>query len=204
MLTELLSWRRKIATFYYFADFGVQRISLVTIRITEMHARYRCMVQIVAGNIIAQLVAAVIGKPQFVCIGMPGKPYLVADAFCTHFQPRTIGIDAGDAGKRRPPVTDIARRAHWHIEQAIWPKAHELPTMMAIFRELIVHHHRLRRTVETALDIIETYHPVHFGDVQGAIPKRYAIGRIQASRKLDHVIGLEIAISIDNSVDVAR
>jgi hypothetical protein len=95
--------------------------------------------------------------------GCQSKPTVLRTPRATISKPEP---SAGDGGVGIGAVADVARRADGHVEQAVRPEGDELPTVMAVAREIPFHHHRRGRALQPSLDGVVTEDAADLGDVE--------------------------------------
>ncbi|KKQ21608.1 MAG: Cation transporting ATPase (E1-E2 family) protein, partial [Candidatus Wolfebacteria bacterium GW2011_GWC1_37_10] len=80
------------------AEFVVADRLTVAIRVAEVHAGARCVVQLVRRYVVAEPVAPVIGEPQLAAVGMPVETHRVAQAARILFERGAVRLHAEDRG----------------------------------------------------------------------------------------------------------
>ncbi len=103
------------------------------------------MVQLTAGHVVAHHVAAVVRKPHFMGVRVPGEAHRIAHAMGKDFLAAAIGVHAGDAGVDGVGlalVADVAGCAHRHVQFAVGPKGDVLPAVVAVGGQFVGHQHR--------------------------------------------------------------
>src|SRR5215831_11549201 len=126
----------------------------MTIRKSEIQSFHRRQVQFVRRNIVAHLVPSVIGKPEFLCLGMPVESDTVAHAASKDFESGTISLHSIDYPVPFIRSADVARRTDWNIKHPIWTKRDELPPVVPVTRKFIVHHNGLRMIPQLRFDVV--------------------------------------------------
>src|SRR5262249_20948077 len=83
------------------------------------------------------------------------EAHRVAHAARHNFQVAAVGVDPENlrvfAGVR---LADVARRADWNVELAVWTELDEFPAVWDIARKLVIDGDRRRRLVEIVLDVV--------------------------------------------------
>ena len=144
MRTKILHRRGECGAWTLAAEFRVGYRTAVAIRIAEMHAGFRRMVQLVRRQIIPQHVAAVVGEPEFLGDGMPIEADGVADAARKYFRLRAVDFHAQDIGVTvRVRFADIAWRADRHIQPAVRADCNKLPAVLRLLGQIAAYKDRL-------------------------------------------------------------
>ena len=136
------------------------------------------MIQLARRHVLTEKVAAIVGEPEILGHGMPGKAHGVANAACEYLVARTIRIHAGDHGVFGL-IADIARRADGNVQLAVGTEGDVLPAVVRILRQIVTNDFRLRDLVERGLDGVVPQDAAHLGDVQRAIAERDTVRPVQ-------------------------
>ena len=129
----------------------------------EIHAGARSNVQLVWRDVIAHLVAAVLGKPQYFRQRIPVKSNSVADAARKDLEGAAVRFHPGYGGIRIRRFAHITRRADIGIQHAVRTKCQKLPAVMLVRRETRVNQLRPGRILQLRFNIIVTPDPVDLG-----------------------------------------
>ena len=136
---------------------------------------------------------------------MPGEADTVADAFGVGLESGPVRLHPEDRGGLRRRRADVAGRANRDVEHVVRSEGNELPGMALIrIRQVVEDGDWLGRCVEVLLDVVEAEDLARGGHVQCAVPHRNAIGLAQAAGDGQDLIGLVIAVAVDDRVDVAH
>src|SRR5690606_8951054 len=133
MGAEFLYRRSELAAIAAGSELGLEDISTVTVRESEVHARHRCVVELVRWDVVSQEIAPVVGEPERAGGGMPVESDGVANSVCKHLQLAAGGAQPQDG--RKPLVVvlaDIARSADRHVQKIVRTDGDELPSVMAL------------------------------------------------------------------------
>src|SRR5262245_38530998 len=174
----------------------------MALRKSEIHSRLRSIVQLIRRYIVAHLVAAIVGKPQLLCLRMPIETYRVSNTSRESLEASAIGLHAVNGGVGIRDLTEVAGRANRHIQPSIGSEGDEFPSMMALRRQRAVHDSRLGNALEIRFDIVVTRDAVDFRDIQRAVAKCHSVGHIETTCDADYFVGAAIFILIDNRVDI--
>ena len=158
------------------AEFRVRDGAGVAIRIAEVLAGARDVIERVGRHVVAQLVAAVVVNHSSLRARIPVEADGVAHARARRlrapmpsaFIRMMFGVPIGVR------LADVARRADRNVELAVGPEGDELAAVVAVGRKAVGDDHRLRRIVEAALDVVEAQDAVDGRHVERAVAKRDA------------------------------
>ena len=184
-------------------DIGIRDGAGVAVRKTEIHTFSGRVIQLIGRNLVAQVVAAIVGKPQFFRLGMPVKTDGVADTASKNFKARSVGVHSIDDSVPLIRPADVAWRTDRHVQQAIRPERDEFPAMMCFVGKFVVDNNRLGRILELGFDVVVACDARHFCHVQRAVPEGYAAWHVQSIGDLDHFVGPIVAIMINNRINIA-
>ena len=199
MRPKFLRRRREFATRAPFAQFRIQRVALMAVRITHVLPLACDAMQGVVGQVFAQPIAAVIGEPQFLGIRMERHAHAVAHAFHHRFQHALVGVNAHDLRVSIRRHANIARRADIEIQPIVRPQRHELPAMRLVLGQRVEYHFRLAGVVEIVFDIAESENARQFRDVQIAVVEHHTVGPIQP---FEDGFYFTLATAVDDGVHV--
>jgi hypothetical protein len=138
-------------------------------RVAEVQAGARGVVELVVGLVVPHPVAPVIGEVEFPGRRMPVHTHAVTDAAREGFEAAAVGAQPDDLGVGVRRQTDVAGRPDVEVELAVGAEGEELPPVRLVLRQPVVDHDGLRRIVEPILDPLEFQDPAQLGDVEGAI-----------------------------------
>ncbi len=145
MRTERHGRRRIFSTDALLAELRIGDGPAVAIGEAEVEARLGGVVEFVGREIIAQMIAAIVGEPQFVRLRMPVEADRIAHAPGVDFQLTPVRVHAHNRAKAFVILfTDITWRADRDIQLAIRPEADELPAVAPLPGEGIVNDGRFR------------------------------------------------------------
>jgi len=87
---------------------------------------------------------------------MPVEADAVANAVREDFRLAAVRVHSHDRGEALVVfLADVAGRAHRDVEHPVGTEGDELPAMEAFRREPVVDDDRIRRAIETSLDVVE-------------------------------------------------
>ena len=129
----------------------------MAVREAELLASLGGVVQLVAGQVVAQHVAAVVGEPERLVERAPVEADGVAHAARHHLRLAAIGLHAQDLAVGRARHADVARRADADIQQPVRAEADELRAVVRLARQAIGDEHRQRRVLQPVVDRIEAH-----------------------------------------------
>src|SRR5690606_5818870 len=168
------------------SEFRVRDVTLVAEREAEMHALLPCDVELIAWDIVAHLVAPVVGEPELARLRMPVEADAVAYPLGEHFHVRSVGLHPHDGRDGSWRETHIAWGADRHVEHVIGTERDELPRVpRARIRQAVPNDHRFRWRVEPLLDVVEAQEPTRGRHVQRAVAHRDAVRLIEPTGDLD-------------------
>ena len=72
---------------------------------------------------------------------------------------------------------------------------------MRVLRQRVVDDHRLARRLQLRLDVVEADDAADLADVQRAVAKGDAVRLVEALGDGEHLIGLVVAVPVDDGVD---
>ena len=163
------------------------------------------MVQFVARRVVAEVIAAVVGKPHLARRRMPVEAHGVAHAAREDFLARAIRLHSQNRGVGLAAIAHVARRADGHVQQAIGAEADELPSVMPIARQLVGDDRRRAGVLEVRLDVVEANHAVDLGHIQRAVAERDAVRHVpQTADDRDDAIRFAVLVLVAQRVHVAR
>src|SRR5258708_16941628 len=90
---KLDRWRYRVGARAQIAELRVREVAFMTERIAEVLSRCRGVVQFVTGDVVAEPVAAVVGKPQVVRAWVPVETHRVAHTARVHLGLGAVGAD---------------------------------------------------------------------------------------------------------------
>src|SRR5262249_11377143 len=100
---------------------------------------------------------------------MPIKTHSVADTVGKDFKSAAVRLHVKERGVAFVVfLTHVARRSHRNVKQAVRPEANKLPTMHTITWEVLIHDHRLRRSREMFLNLVETKDAMDLSNIECA------------------------------------
>ena len=175
----------------------------MAVRIAEVLAGAGDLVQFVAGNVVAEQVAAVVGEPQALRPRLPVEADRVADAAGHVFPAAAVGVHADQLAVCRRRVADVARRTDRHVQLAVRAERDELPAVVRLGGQLVGDYRGLGRVVQVVLDVAQHQDPAHRGNVQIAALERHAHRQLQAAGDHPHLLGDAVAVRVGQRVDLA-
>ena len=92
----------------------------------------RRIVQLIRRDVVAHLVAAIVGKPQLLRLRMPIETHRVSHPAGKSLETGPIGLHAANARVGIRNLTNVARRANRHVQPSIGSKGDEFPAMMTL------------------------------------------------------------------------
>ncbi len=117
---ELARRRRELVAAPPGAELGIGQVAAVAVRVAEIQAGARRVIELVGRHVVAQQVAAVVGEPELAGARVPVETHAVADALGEHFEVAAVGVHARDLGVApRIGLADVARRAGRHVQLAV-------------------------------------------------------------------------------------
>ncbi len=136
---------------------------------------------------------------------MPVEADRVANPLGIDLQIGAIRRNAGDFSVGRSlRLAHVTGRTNRHIQPPVWPKADELPTVMAIAGIVVVDDNRFWQVRQAGLDIVIAQDAVDLGHVQRPVAESYAVGRVHASLQRQDLIGPIVLVTVYDGVQVAR
>ena len=173
------------------AEFGIADVAGVTIGVAEVHVPARGMVQFAVGFVVAEPIAAVVGKPQFPGFRMPVEADRIAHAARKHFRHRVgafVHAHTHDIGITiAVRLADIARSADRHVKHAVGTEGDEFPAVVRFRREPGADDGGARRIGEAGFDVVVADNPVHGRHVEGAVAERDAYRQGEPGRDYERV-----------------
>src|SRR5690606_35369323 len=85
-----------------------------------------------------------------------------------HFLPGAVRVHARD-DRVTGLVADIARGTDRHVQLSVGTEGNVSPPVMAILRQIIAHHRRLRWVVQRIFDPVEAQYAVDLRDIKRAV-----------------------------------
>ena len=171
------------------AEFRIGQVAAVAIRVTEMHARTWCMVELVRRHTVAQHVAPVVGEPELARLRLPVEADRVAHAACEGFDGAAIRVHAQDVGVAlRIGFTDVAGCADRHIQLAVRPEGDEFPAVVGLARQPVGDQCGWGRVVEPALDVVEAQDAADRRHVQAAVAVGHSHRHLQVAGHHDRCL----------------
>ena len=76
--SEILHRGREVRAGSFGTEFGVRDIPAVTVRVAEMHVRFRCVIEFIRRTLITQHVAPIVGEPQLFGFRIPVESHRIA------------------------------------------------------------------------------------------------------------------------------
>src|SRR5262245_56864114 len=138
----------------------------MTIRKPKVHAFSGRVVQFVGRNIVAHLVASVIGKPQFFRLRMPIESDAIPNTHRKYFKPRAVGLNPVNYTVTFIRSADVAGGTDRNVKHSVGTESDKLPAVMPVARKFIVHDNRLWRILKLRFNVVVTRDPENFRHVE--------------------------------------
>ena len=195
--------RLVISTILARAEFRIQRIALVAIRVTEVQSGLRCMIQFIPGQVIAEQISSIVGEPEVTGAGMEGQADAVTHAAGEYFHATAVCAQAPDLGKAGL-VAYVAGCAHRDVQQAVRGESQVLPSMVRLVGQGTRYHDGLRGLAQPVFNIVVTQDAVERPYVKGTRPEFETGGHVQPLCDLVHAVRHIVMIGISHGMDFAR
>jgi hypothetical protein len=186
------------------AELRVDDVLGVAIRKPEVHARPWRAIELVIGNVVAHVVAPVVGEPELVRLRIPVEADAVAYAARENLHAGSVGFEARDRGIRGVAQANVAGRADGNVEEAVGTETDELPAVQRVVWIAVVEHDRVRRMLEVALDVVIAEDSPCVGHVEGAVAERDTVRRGETRSDHQSVVTDAVVVSVDDGVNHAR
>jgi hypothetical protein len=203
MRSELPLRRNEVFTGTFPSELRIRNVSSVTVRKTEMKARFGCAIELVRRSIVSEPVSAVVREPEDVGLGMPIEADGVSNTASQDLEVAAIGTHVGDGSVTRVlRLTDIAGCAHGNVELSIGPESDEFPSVMLVSRKVVSDDDGLRRIVQSGFDVIEAKHSAHFRHVERTVTKGDTVGHVEVRGHDVDFISAPVSFAIRDGVDI--
>src|SRR3982750_4736608 len=179
------------------AKLWIGDLSRVTVRKSERKTFLRCVIQLVGRNVVAEQIAAVVGKPQLARCRMPVESNAVAHAAGEDLGGRAIRLHAKNRRKPRilRPLADVERATNGNQKQPVGSASEDLPSVMALGGQIALYNNRRGWLFECGLDVVVPGYAADLADIQRAISKCDAARIVQALRDRVDLVGLVILVA---------
>src|SRR6478672_5674270 len=113
---------------------------------------------------------------------MPIEAHAIPNARRKHFDSGAIGPHPINHTMTLIETANVARRAYRNVKHSIRTEGNELPAVMAVPGEFIVHHNRLWRILQLRFNVVIPRDPENFRDVERSVPESNAGRHLQTFR----------------------
>jgi hypothetical protein len=199
--TQVLRRPREFGTPPLCTKLRIRDVTTVAERVAEVKPGLGGSIELIRGQIVTQLVTAIVGEPQLVGVRVPVETDRVPNPACEHLAPGPGDAHAGDRRVQRIlRQADVARRTDLQVQQTVGSKTDELPSVELLGREIVAYDDRIRWVRKPLVDIVKPQNAADLSHVERTVLPGDPVRHLEPAGDSVYRVGHMVVIGIDDSV----
>src|SRR5690606_7899252 len=184
-----------------FAILGIEDHAAMAVGIAKVLTSPGRAIELVGRNVVAELVAAVLGEPQLTGLGVPVEAERVADPAGVDLELTALMAHPGDAGEVRLVAEAIVTGgADCQVQAPIGAEANVSPAVVMQARQRVADELGRGRIGEPLANLREAKDPIDRGHIEIAVTIGDSVGGIEIASDGADLVDPPVAVGVDHRI----